>query len=61
MEAGSLSKGLHRVYQGAIRRYREWARVSNLMKGVPSWPMSKANGIGLIFNLLMKREEVLPD
>ena len=39
VEEGSLSKGSHRVYRGAIRRYMEWARVSELMVGIPSWPV----------------------
>ena len=42
VEEGSLSKGSHRVYRGAIRRYRKWARVSKLMSGGDTelqWPV----------------------
>ena len=59
MEAGSLSKGSHRVYQGAIRRYRKWAEVSSLMKGVPSWPVRPV-AMAIYLTYLWKEKKSFP-
>ena len=48
VEEGSLSKGSHRVYRGAIRRYMEWARVSELMAGGDTELASETSDISTI-------------
>ena len=59
MEAGSLSKGSHRVYKGAIRRYRKWAEVSSLMKRVPSWPVRPV-AMAIYLTYLWKEKKSFP-
>ena len=59
VEEGSLSKGSHRVYKGAIRRYREWAKGSRLMKGIPSWPV-KPVAMAIYLTYLWKEKKSFP-